>query len=81
MRSANTIPDDGSIANIFCFGAFTDKITGIIYNVLTGIFPFMLLNGSVYFFVMYHYKTNFILTTPIAYLDDKSIFEAYKTNF
>jgi hypothetical protein len=81
-RSVNIIPDDESIANIF-FGAFADKITGVVYNDLTGNFLFMLLNGSVSFFVMdhYHYKTNSILTTPIANLNDKSIFDAYKTDF
>jgi hypothetical protein len=41
----------------------------------------MLINGSICFFVMYLNETNSILTTPIANLDDKSIFEAYKTNF
>jgi hypothetical protein len=30
---------------------------------------------------MYHYKTNAILATPIANLDDKSVLAAYKTNF
>ena len=77
----NIIVDDESITNVLCFGAFADKVTGVVYNNLTGNFPFMLLDGSVYFFVMYHYKTNAILATPIANLDDKSIFEAYKTNF
>jgi hypothetical protein len=40
-----------------------------------------LLGGIVCFFVMYCYKTNSILTTPIANLDDKNFFKAYKTNF
>jgi hypothetical protein len=30
---------------------------------------------------MYHYETNSILVTPIANLDDKSIFEAFKAKF
>jgi hypothetical protein len=30
---------------------------------------------------MYHYKTNSILATPIANMDDKSIFEAFKAKF
>jgi hypothetical protein len=30
---------------------------------------------------MYHYKMNSILATPIANMDNKSIFEAFKTNF
>jgi hypothetical protein len=41
----------------------------------------MSLDGSVCFFVLYHYETNSILATPITNLDDKSIFEAYKANF
>ena len=53
------------------------------YNDLTGNFPFMPLDGSVCFFVMYHYETetNAILAIPIANLDDKSIFEVYKAHF
>jgi hypothetical protein len=73
--------NDESIANVFCFGAFTDKVTGVVYNDLTGNFPFMSLDGSVCFFVMYHYKTNSILATPIANMDNKSIFEAFKAEF
>jgi hypothetical protein len=38
-----------SIANIFCFGTFSDKITSIVYNDCTGNFPFMSLNGNVCF--------------------------------
>ena len=77
----NIIADDASIANVFCFGAFADKITGVVYNDLTGNFPFMSLDGSICFFVLYHYETNSILATPITNLDDKSIFDAYKANF
>jgi hypothetical protein len=46
--------DNESIANIFCFGAFADKHSGVVYNDLTGAFPFMLLDGCVCFFAMYH---------------------------
>jgi hypothetical protein len=70
-----------SIANIFAFGAFADKNNGIVYEDLTGLFPFMSLDGSVCFFVLYHYKLNCILPTPIAGLDNISIFNAYKTQF
>jgi hypothetical protein len=77
----NIIADDEFIANVFCFGAFANKITGVVYNNLTGNFPFMSLDGSVCFFVLYHYKTNSILATPITNLDDKSIFTAYTANF
>jgi hypothetical protein len=73
--------DNHSIANIFCFSAFANKITSVVYNDCTGEFPFMSLNGNVCFFVMYHYKTNTILATPILGLDSASILEAYKQNF
>ena len=73
--------DDESIANIFCFGAFADRHSGIVYHDLTGSFPFMSFDGSVCFFVLYHYESNAILATPIAGLDDVSIFEAYKHYF
>ncbi len=46
--------DDHSIANVFCFGAFAIKITGVVYNNCTSNFPFMLLHGNICFFVMYH---------------------------
>jgi hypothetical protein len=79
----NLIGDNGdeSIANVFGFGAFADKNNGIVYHDLTGSFPFMSLDRSVCFFVLYHYEANCILASPIVGLDDKSIFEAYKTRF
>jgi hypothetical protein len=73
--------DDASIANVFCFGAFADKQSGVMYNDLTGNFPFMSLDGSVCFLVMYHYEANAIFAIPIAGLDDVTIFEAYKKKF
>ena len=73
--------DDDSVANIFCFGAFADKTSGLIYHDLTGSFPFVSLDGSVCFFVLYHYKSNFIFATPIKGLDDKTIFHAYQKHF
>jgi hypothetical protein len=75
------IPNNKSIANVFCFGAFADKISRVVYNDLIGNFPFMSIDGSVYFFVMYHYKTNAILAKPIANLEDHSISNAYKELF
>jgi hypothetical protein len=87
VNSPNVINDDdsdsnnASIANIFCFGAFANKVTRVVYNDITRNFPFMSLDGSVCFFVLYHYETNAILASPIASLDDKCIFEAYKTHF
>jgi len=73
--------DNDSIANIFCFGAFADKTSGLVYHDLTGSFPFVSLDGSVCFFVLYHYESNCIFGTPIAGLDDKTIFKAYKKHF
>ncbi len=72
---------DESIANIFCFGAFADRQSGLVYNNLMGNFPFMSNDGSVCFLVVYHYKSNAILALPIAGLDDKTIFDVYKIAF
>ncbi len=58
-----------------------DKNSGIVYHDLTGSFPFMLLDKGLCLFVLYHYKLNCILASPIAGLDDKSIFTAYKKRF
>jgi hypothetical protein len=79
----HVVADEGdeSIANIFCFGAFADKNSGIVYHDLIGSFPFMSFNGSVCFFVLYHNESNTILATPIAGLDYVSIFNAYKKFF
>jgi hypothetical protein len=70
-----------SIANMFCFGAFADHQSGVVYNNLTGNFPFMSYDGSVCFLVVYHYESNAILALPITGLDDRAIFEAYKIAF
>jgi hypothetical protein len=77
------INDDGdeSCANVFCFGGFADRHSGVVYNDLTGNFPFISFDRSVCFFVRYHYEANAILATPITGLDDISIFGAYKKNF
>ena len=73
--------DDESIANVFCYGAFADKRSGVVYNDLTGNFPFVSFDGSVCFLVVYHYEANAIMAVPIAGLDNKSIFNAYKKTF
>jgi hypothetical protein len=72
---------DASVANIFAFGAFANKNSGIVYNNLTGSFPFMSLDGRVCFFVLLHNKLNCILADPIKVLDDTTIFEVYKKQF
>jgi hypothetical protein len=66
---------------IFCFGAFADRNSGIVYQVLTGLLPFMSFDGSVCFFILYHYESNAILAKPITVLDNMSIFTVYKTYF
>ncbi len=84
LPGPNVISDDDtdkSIANLFAFGAFADKNSGIVYHNHTGLFPFMSLDSSVCFFVLYHYESSCILADPIKALDDKSIFETYKKQF
>jgi hypothetical protein len=44
-----------SETNSFCFAAFADKHTGILFTDLTSTFPFMSLKGNVCFLIMYHY--------------------------
>jgi hypothetical protein len=73
--------DKYSIANVLCFSAFTNKQSGVVYNNCTGDFQYMSLDGNICFFVMYHYKRNAILITPIAGLDSICILEAYTSNF
>jgi hypothetical protein len=73
--------EDSSIGNIFCFGAFADKQTGILYNNLTRSFPYMSLKGNVSFLIVYHYESNAILALPISGLDNNTIFATYKTQF
>ena len=82
-RSANIIEDDDTptAGNIFCFAAFADKKTGVMYSDLTGTFPFMSLAGNVCFFVVYHYESNAILGLPIPNMEDATIFKAYKQQF
>jgi hypothetical protein len=51
------------------------------YNDLTGNFPFITLDGSMCFLVMYHYEANAIFAIPITGLDNVTTFEAYKKKF
>ena len=70
-----------SIANVFYFGAFADKVTGVVYNDCTGEFPFTSLDNNICFFVIYHYESNAILATPIPGLNSANILAAYYTKF
>jgi hypothetical protein len=58
-----------------------NRHSGIVYHNLTGSFPFMSFDGSICFFILYHYESNAILATLIAELDDVSIFSASKKYF
>jgi hypothetical protein len=73
--------DDSTDANFFCFAAFADKRTGVLYNNLMGPFSFMSLKGNVCFLIVYHYKTNVILALPIKGFSKDIIFAAYKQQF
>ena len=81
--NTNLIEDDVSSkdGNIFCFGAFADKHTGVVYSDFTGTFPYMSLEGNVCFFVVYHYESNAILGLPVKNMEDSTIYEAYKQQF
>ncbi len=48
--------NDSSTRNIFCFRAFADKRTGILYNNQKGLFLYMSFEGNVCFLVVYHYN-------------------------
>ena len=73
------IEDDGSSEEkIYFFAAFADKRTGVLYNDLTGSFPYMSLEGNVCYLIVYHYESNAILGLPISGFDDNTVFVAYK---
>ncbi len=74
-------PNEDTAAKVFCFAAFADKRTGVLYSNLTGMFPFMSLEVNVCFLVVYHYKTNAILALPIKNFTDECILAAYKQQF
>ena len=80
---AHIIEDDATSAagNIFCFGAFADKHTGVVYSDLTGTFPYMSLTGNVCFLVVYHYESNAILGVPLKNMEDSTVFNAYRKQF
>jgi hypothetical protein len=82
LQPTNVIePNKETVANVFCFVAFADKHTGVLYSDLTGTFPFMSLEGNVCFLVVYHYKTNAILALPIKNFTDECILAPYKQQF
>ncbi len=52
----------------------------MVHNNLTGNFLFVLFDRSICYLGMYVYEASLILATPIAGLDDMSIYNAYKSN-
>jgi len=70
--------DDSPVGNIFCFAAFADKHTGVLYNDLTGLFPYMSLEGNVCYLIVYHYESNAILGLPISGFDDNTVLQRTK---
>jgi hypothetical protein len=66
---------------IFFSTAFADKQTGILYNNLTGAFPFISLEGNVCFLIIYQYESNAILALTIAGFSSNIIFAAYQQQF
>jgi hypothetical protein len=73
--------NNDTAANVFCFAAFADKCIGVLYSDLTCTFPFMSLEGNVYFLVVNQYETNAILALPIKNFTGKCILSAYKKLF
>ncbi len=73
--------DDDSTANIFCSVVFANKNSGVVYSDLTRNFLFMPFDRNVCFIVVYHYESNAIMATPIAGLDNMTIFKANKALF
>jgi hypothetical protein len=80
-RAAFIEPKKDSKTNIFCFAAFADKDTGILYTDLTGTFLFMSLEGNVCFLIVYHYESNTILGLPIANFSSNCILAAYTQQY
>jgi hypothetical protein len=83
---------DKSIANVFCFSAFANRNSGVVYTNLTGNFPFLSYNGNVCFLVGdpesqnlsqvgWDYEANAIMVMPVAGLDNITIINAYKATF
>jgi hypothetical protein len=82
-QGPNVIADntDETVANIFCFRVFANRHSGIVYHELTGSFLFMSFDSSICFVILFCYESNAILATPIAGLDNVSIFNTYKRHF
>ena len=70
--------DDSSVGNIFCLAAFADKRTGVLYNDLTGSFPYMSLEGNVFYLIVYHYESNAILGLPTSGFDGNTVLQCTK---
>jgi hypothetical protein len=80
--NVNVIHDNNiSNSNLLCFAAFADKRTRTMYINLTGLFPYLSLEGNVCFLIVYHYKTNAILALSISGFSNETIFATYKQQY
>ena len=65
-------------ANVSCYAALADTITGTIYTDLSGRFPVQSVRNMQYIFVCYIYEANSILVKPMKSRSDESFVEAYR---
>ncbi len=81
--NSNIIKDNASLrdANVFCFDAFADKCTGMLYNDLTSLFPFMSLESNICILIVYNYETHAIMALPISEFSNQIVFVAYKQQY
>ncbi len=58
VPTPNIIDDycNESIANVFGYDAFVDRHLGVVYNNMTGNFPFISFDGSIYYLIMNIYN-------------------------
>ena len=64
------------VSNIFCFAALADKQNGTFYTDATGTLPTVSLDGNQYYFIAYHYDTNYIFAMPIKDVKDATLVAA-----
>ncbi len=64
--------------NMFCVAAIDDAITGTIYSDNIGRFPMQSLEGALYLFLLYDYRSNAILVKPLKTMDHKEFVKAFQ---
>ena len=63
---------------IFCYNRRINTKYGIIYVEFTGKFPIRSMDGMVAIFIIYDWKTNAILATPVKNMTEKTIASYFK---